>query len=199
MSGLEDVSNAVTTAMATFTGAGVAVTPVRRGWRWVAELPGGMIAYVAEDDDGWARLRREELLLKSIAPRMTVAVPEVCFSMEPGRVQLRRMTAGRCGFWIEELVCGLPGHVPYAQRLRLDFPLTVQGEQLAFELGRALAQLQRALSEDEASELALSPVTYLDDLDQIEGALLADGSLGDLMPVLPGLRSWVRALPWSPS
>jgi Phosphotransferase enzyme family len=193
-----DVAEVIAAQIAALTGAIVTAEPQWRQWRWVAQLPDGFIAYVADDEEGWNKLRREEILLQTVAPRVGFAVPDVVLSVEADRVQLRRKTPGEGGFWIEELVCGWPGHVPAAQRLRCDFPLTAAGERLANELGKALADLHRALSPEEMAGMdlpRLSPLASFGDLDEVEQVLVGEPALADLRPAVPLLRAWLQALP----
>jgi Phosphotransferase enzyme family len=172
--------------------------PEWRNWRWVEHLPDGRIAYRAGDEAGWTRLSAEAELLRRLRPRVSFAVPEVVATDQGNRRQVRRKTAGANGFWIEELVCGLPGHVPYAARLRPDFPITVAGRRLAGDLGRAIAELQRALSPAEAAGLGLAETTYLPDIDEIHACLEDDATLADLRPAAHLTRVWFQALPADP-
>jgi hypothetical protein len=40
-------------------GSAARVAPTWRSWRWMVDCPGDRIAWIAEDDEGWNRLRRE--------------------------------------------------------------------------------------------------------------------------------------------
>jgi hypothetical protein len=45
------------------------VAPTWRSWRWMVDCPGDRIAWIAEDDEGWARLRRKGELIQTLAGR----------------------------------------------------------------------------------------------------------------------------------
>ena len=83
-----------------------------RGWRWTLELPGDQIAFVAEDDQGWARLCREQALLERLAAKVSFHVPVIVTVGAAARVQVRRKVPGTTGFAVEALVFGRPDKVP---------------------------------------------------------------------------------------
>src|SRR3954467_3133323 len=79
-----------------------------RWWRWVVQL-GEDVAFVADDDGGWARLERGAGLLSRRAQRGRLTVPAVIGRDPTRRVQLRRKVPGLHGFAVEDLVFGRPG------------------------------------------------------------------------------------------
>jgi hypothetical protein len=170
------------------------LSPEWRRWRWVVALPGDLMAYLADDDDGWRSLAREGVLLRSLAPRVNFGVPAVVLEDPVERLQIRRRTPGGGGFWIEELVFGVPGHVPYAQRLREDFRLTSGGRRLAAEIGRALAQLQAALPAAEVAAIGFPEEPFAPILDVVEERLADLPGVADLRTTVVGLRTWVDTL-----
>jgi hypothetical protein len=124
-----------------------------RGWRWVLELPSDQIAYVAEDDQGWARLCREQKLLELLVEGVSFRVPVIVAVAKAERVQVRRKAPGTAGFPVEAMVFGSSEKTPTAARYRPDSPLTAAGQCLARDLGRAIAEMQRAVSAEEAVTL----------------------------------------------
>jgi hypothetical protein len=65
----------IVTALGTF--GPVRAPPAWRWWRWFAEVDDERVAFVAEDDEAWARLIREEELLGRLAGNVSFAVPEI--------------------------------------------------------------------------------------------------------------------------
>src|SRR5688572_27623662 len=98
----EDVASAV----AAFAGLDAPISPEWRWWRWGVHLSDDRIVFVADDREGWARLRREARLLERLAGAPGVAVPKVVGQSERGWVQIRRKIPGVNGFPVEDLIFG---------------------------------------------------------------------------------------------
>lgn len=111
-----------------------------RDWRWVAILPESIV-FATDRPEHAARLGRESRLLQLLGPRVPFQVPRIhAFDPDFG-LELRGMVPGA--------QLGGDGR----ERRFADRP---QGERLAEELGRALAQLHQAVSLAEASALGFS-------------------------------------------
>jgi aminoglycoside phosphotransferase (APT) family kinase protein len=121
---------------------GAPLRPGFRGWRWLALLPGGRVAFFADDPEAVARLGRERALLDLLGRRVTsFAVPAVERVSPDGRLQVRRMVEG--AEW--------PGG-PGRERALAASPA---GPRFAGELGRALAELHGAVTLAEALALGV--------------------------------------------
>ena len=173
---------------------GGVVTPSWRSWRWVAELPGDRMAFVAEDGGSWARLCREQALLERLVARVRFSVPRTEAVAPKKRVQVRRRLAGLNGLPVEHIVFGR-ADVPASLRYGNDSPITVAGTRLARDLGRALANLQRAVSAVEVSALGFPTTSYSAMLAAIEQQLAERPELADIAAALPSLTSWFATLP----
>src|SRR5580658_5841203 len=119
------------------------VAPAWRSWRWLVDGPGDRIAWIAEDDEGWVRLRREGELIATLAAA-GCRVPRVIGVDEAARLQVRSKLPGISGYAIEGLVFGESAGVPSATRYQDNSPLTESGRRLARELGAEIAALHRA-------------------------------------------------------
>lgn len=114
----------------------------RRDWRWLAFLPGSRALYVAQAPEGRAWLARERALLRALAPRLRVAVPQPladdAFALG---LDVRALVPG-------ETMWGLrPEH-----RARVD-AMT----RFARALGTLAAELHGALPADELARLVGEP------------------------------------------
>src|SRR5215472_10170450 len=169
-----------------------------RSWRWVMELTHDRIAFVAEDDNAWTRLCREEALLRRLAGA-GFGVPAVVAVAERERVQIRRRIPGISGFDAERMILGRPGRsVPAAERYRKRLVITTFGDTLARDLGWAVFCLQRACPAGDALALGLPRADYVAQLDAIEQRLAAHRELNDIGSAVPSLRRWFAALPDHP-
>jgi aminoglycoside phosphotransferase (APT) family kinase protein len=190
-----EVTAAVVAAMPALSSAELAdVVAAWRWWRWALELPGDQIAFVAEDAQGWAHLRREQMLLERLASAVSFRVPVIVAVDEATRVQVRRKVPGTTGFAVEAVVFGRPDKVSPAVRYRPDCPLTGAGQRLAEGLGRALAEMQRTVSAEEAVTLGFPTGSYLAILDAVSARLAGRDDLADVRAAVPPLWRWCGAL-----
>jgi Phosphotransferase enzyme family len=177
-------------------GSAARVAPTWRSWRWMVDCPGDQIAWIAEDDEGWARLRREGELIATLAAA-GCRVPRVIRVHEVARLQVRSRLPGISGYAAEDLVFGESVRVPAAVRYQDNSPLTEAGRALARDLGAEIAALHRAPVE-EARSLGLPRTSYLTTLDQIERHLARSALIRDFRTVVSRLRDWFAALPDDP-
>ena len=119
--------------------------PLRLGfrcWRWLALLPEGRIALLADGPEAVARLGRERALLDLLGRRISgFAVPAVEHVSPDGRLQVRRMVEGTewpGGYGRERALAASPA-----------------GRRFAGELGRALAELHGSVTPAEAEALGV--------------------------------------------
>jgi aminoglycoside phosphotransferase (APT) family kinase protein len=163
--------------------------------------PGDRIAWIAEDDEGWDRLRREGELIAILAAA-GCRVPRVIRVVEAARLQVRSKLSGISGYAIERLVFGESVCVAFgadgpAARYQHNSPLTEAGRALARDLGAEFAALHRVPVE-EARTLGLRSTSYLTTLDQIDRQLARCALPLDFRTVVPRLRDWFTALPDDP-
>lgn len=124
--------------------ASLPLWPGFRNWRWLTLLPGGRLAFFADDPEAVARLARERALLDLLGRRVRgFAVPTVEHVSPDGRLQVRRMVEG--AEW--------PGSYGRERALAA----SSVGRRFAGELGRAFAEL-RGRFPDGLPEPALEPV-----------------------------------------
>lgn len=162
----------------------------------MVDCPGGRIAWIVEDDEGWIRLRREGELIATLMAA-GCRVPRVTGVDEVARLQFRSKLAGISGSAIEHLVFGESSSVSSAARYQLNSPLTGAGRVLARDMGSLLAALHRA-PVDKACILGLRSASYLTMLDQIDRQLLRSALPRDLRIAVLRLRDWFAALPDDP-
>ena len=165
-----------------------------RGWRWTVELSNDWIAFVAEDNQGWARLRREHKLLERLAAGVSFGVPMIVAVAEAERVQVRRKVPGTTGFAVDAMVFGRPDKAPPAARYQPDILLSPAGQRLAHGLGRALAEMQRAVSAQEAVTLGVPTTSAIARLDTVRTWLAGRDDLADVRAAVPSLRRWFEDL-----
>jgi aminoglycoside phosphotransferase (APT) family kinase protein len=177
-------------------GSAARVAPAWRSWRWMVDGPGDRIAWIAQDDEAWDRLRREGALIATLAAA-GCRVPRVIGVDEAARLQVRSRLPGISGYAIEGLVFGESARVPSAARYQHNSPLTEAGRVLARDLGAEIAALHRAPVE-EARTLGLPSTSHLTTLDQIDRKLARSAQLRDLRTAVPQLRDWFEALPDDP-
>jgi len=115
----------------------------RRGRRWLA-LGAEVVAFAADDDAGWTRLRAEgDLLARWRAAG--VPVPCVVREVPAARIQVRERLHGITGAVVEPLLFG--GDPPRgAARYRTDAPLSPFGACLADSYGELAARIRNAVS-----------------------------------------------------
>jgi aminoglycoside phosphotransferase (APT) family kinase protein len=191
----EEVTAAVVAAVPSLSVAELAgVVSAWRQWRWTLELPGDQIAFIAEDAQGWVRLRREQALLERLASAVSFRVPIIVVVSETAQVQVRRKVPGTTGFAVESVVFGCPDKVPSVVRYQPDCPLTGAGRRLADGLGRALAEMQRAVSAEEALMLGFPTGAYVVMLDAVSARLAGRDELADVQAAVLSLRRWCGAL-----
>ena len=147
-------------------GSAARFAPTWRSWRWMVACPGDRIAWIAEDDEGWACLQREGELIATLAAA-GCRVPRVIGVDEVARLQVRSRLPGISGYAIESLVFGESVRVPSAARYQHNSPLTEAGRGLARNLGAEIAALHRAPVE-EARTLGLRSTSYRATLDKID-------------------------------
>jgi aminoglycoside phosphotransferase (APT) family kinase protein len=172
------------------------IVPTWRSWRWMIACPDERIAWIAEDDEGWARLRREMELIGTLAAA-GCRVPRIIGVDEVARLQIRSRLSGITGYAIEGLVFGASVRVPSAARYQYNSPLTEAGRVLARHLGAEIAALHRAPVE-QAGTLGLRRTSYLTTLHQIDRHLARSSLLRDFRAVVPRLRDWFAGLPDDP-
>ena len=177
-------------------GCALRVAPTWRSWRWMVDCPGDRIAWIAEDDEGWIRLRREAGLIATLAAA-GCRVPRVIGVDEAARLQVRSRLPGVSGYAIESLVFGKSDRLTPAARYQHNSPLTEAGRVLARDLGAEIAALHRAPVEA-ARALGLRGTRYLTTLDRIDRRLARSAGLRDLRAALPRMRDWFAALPDDP-
>jgi hypothetical protein len=172
--------------------------PTWRWWRWFVELPADKVAFVAEDDEAWARLEREAALLERLSSRMSFAVPAV-IAADAGRlVQVRRKVLGLSGGAVESLAFGDVDKTLWTDRYRPDFPISSAGRRLAADLGRALAELHQAVPAEAARSMGFPETSYTSVLDAVSERLAEHADLDDLRGAIPRLRRWFAVLPPDP-
>ena len=185
----KEVTAAVAAVVPPFSSEEAAdLTAAWRGWRWTLELPGDRIAFVAEDDQGWTRLCREQVLLDRLAAGVSFRVPVIMTIGAAERVQVRHKVQGTTGFAVEALVFGRPDKIPPAARYQPDFSLTGAGQRLACGLGQALAEVQHAVSTEEAVALGLPMGSYVAILDAVSARLVGRDDLADVRAAVSPLR-----------
>jgi aminoglycoside phosphotransferase (APT) family kinase protein len=162
----------------------------------MVDCPGERIAWIAEDDEGWARLQREGELIATLAAA-GCRVPMVIGADAVARLQVRSRLPGISGYPIEGLVFGESLRVPSAARYQHSSPLTEAGRVLARDLGAEIAALHRAPVE-EARTLGLRRTSYLTTLDQIDRQLARSALLRDFRAAVPRMWDWFAALPDDP-
>ena len=177
-------------------GGSARVAPTWRSWRWMVDCPGERIVWIAEDDEGWARLQREGELIATLAAA-GCRVPMVIGADAVARLQVRSRLPGISGYPIEGLVFGESLRVPSAARYQHSSPLTEAGRVLARDLGAEIAALHRAPVE-EARTLGLRRTSYLTTLDQIDRQLARSALLRDFRAAVPRMWDWFAALPDDP-
>ena len=177
-------------------GSGARVAPTWRSWRWMVDCPADRIAWIAEDEAGWARLRREGQLIATLVAA-GCRVPRVIGVDEVARLQIRSRLPGISGYAIEGLVFGESVRVPLVARYQDNSPLTEAGRMLARDLGAEIAAIHRT-PVDEARTLGLGSTSYLTTLDQIDRQLARSALLRDLRAAVPRLWDWFAALPDDP-
>jgi Ser/Thr protein kinase RdoA (MazF antagonist) len=163
-----------------------------RSWRWMVDCPGNRIAWIAEDDEGWDRLRREGELIATLAAS-GCQVPRVIGVDEAARLQVRSRLPGISGNAIESLVFGDAARVSSAARYHINSPLTKAGRILARDLGAEIAALHRAPVE-QARIMGFRDTSYLETLNQIERRLARSALIRDFGTAIPQLRDWFAAL-----
>lgn len=141
--------------------AGMAVPPElieleRRAWRWIAHLPGDLIAWVPADIGGAERLAREGRLLQFLAGKVSFGLPSVYYFDPDLRLQVRRKIPGA--------QLGGGGKEP-------DFGALSQGLRLGDHLGRALGEFHRAVSPAEATKLGFEARNLLPEADELHSRL----------------------------
>ncbi len=111
-----------------------------RGWRWLAFLPDGQIAFFADTPLAVAKLAGEKAVLERLSGRVGFSVPEVIHCNAVEGIQIRSVVPG--------IQLGGAGREAL-------FAHSPQGEKLARDLGQAMAELHGALSVPECHELGL--------------------------------------------
>lgn len=162
----------------------------------MVECPGDQIAWMAEDDEGWARLGREAELIATLAA-VGCRVTRVIGTDETARLQVRSRLPGISGYAIEQMVFGDSSRVSSATRYQRNSPLTEAGRVLARDLGAEIAALHRAPVEA-AGSLGLQRTSYPTTLDQIDRQLARSAPLRDFRTAVFRLRDWFEALPDDP-
>jgi hypothetical protein len=114
------------------------IAVARRGWRWLVKLPGDRVLFVPVDEHGVRRLLDERRLLATIAPRLSFAVPRPLGAID-APIDLRQGVPGE------------PGSVRLTDRIVED---DVLAERFADDTARILAELHRALGDEELRTLA---------------------------------------------
>jgi hypothetical protein len=117
------------------------VVLVYREWRWVAQVPGQRIVFVADTADARQRLARERQLLQLLAARASFQVPRIEWVDPHGYWDVRRKVPGDAGHWSG----------PHHQRIVEDPTIA---HQTGTRLGEILAELHRVITWDEARHLA---------------------------------------------
>ena len=128
-----------------------------RNWRWVAQIPGGKIAFVAKGKEGMVRLRRERLVMALLAERVSFAVPEILYFSADDKFQIRAMIPGR----------------QLGPDVNLEaFANSAVGARFASDYGRVFAELHLAISEDEAASIGLPAFAEFPQASSLRSRLL---------------------------
>ncbi len=168
-----------------------------RSWRFIAELEGDRIAFVAADESAWKRLADEAELIERLRPALDCKLPEVIFVCEEVRVQVRAMVTGFSGIDIERLVFGGSMLPPAFIRYSESCPITSLGCRLARDLGTALGQFQGAMTVTEARGIGLTTRDSAADFSAIR-RVLNEQNLAEFSASLGHLESWRAGLPQEP-
>jgi hypothetical protein len=101
---------------------------------------------------------------------------------------------GATGFAVEHLVFGTAEQVAADARYRFDSRLTRAGQKLASDLGRAIAELQRAVPATVAQTLGLRPRQHMARIDAVSEHLRNRSDLADLRQSVAALKGWLSTL-----
>jgi len=191
---------------------GTEVQADRRDDRWLA-MTTDRVAFAADDDTEWARLRAEARLIARWRAA-GVPVPRILDENERERVQVRERLDGIMGEVVEPLLFGtatladvdlispftragtpLPWSLPDAAR-RFDpgCPLSPFGERLAQSYGEISARIHAAVSLDEAAELGITTRRPFE-LDDAIAKLRATSIPRELVEAADRERAWIAAAP----
>jgi aminoglycoside phosphotransferase len=133
------------------------ITLEQRKWRWIAYLPGDLIAWIPVDLAGAERLGREGRLLQFLEGRVSFGLPSVHYVDPDLRLQVRRKIPG----------VQVGGEGAGAR----EFGALPQGLRLAGDLGRALGELHLAVPPAQAQELGYGSRRFLPDAYELHGRL----------------------------
>jgi aminoglycoside phosphotransferase (APT) family kinase protein len=114
-----------------------------REWRWVAQLPGQRVAFVAGTAQARQRLARERQLLQLLADRVRFRVPRLEWVDPSGTWDIRRKVPGEPGLTLTEAT---------HHQLILEDPAIAQ--RAGQRIGEILAEWHRAFTPEEARQLA---------------------------------------------
>ena len=110
-------------------------------WRWVVQLPGQRLVFVADTVQARRRLARERQLLQLLADRVRFRVPRIEWVDPNGDWDIRLQVPGDAGNWSAK----------HHQRI-IDDPTIAQ--RTGQRLGEILAELHSAITSEEARQLA---------------------------------------------
>jgi aminoglycoside phosphotransferase (APT) family kinase protein len=126
----------------------------QRHGRWIARLPGNILALVADNASAAARLAREAKLLRLLGSRVSFGLPSIQY--DGPDLQVRTL---------------VPGAQVGGEGRERDFAARPQAMRLASDLGSALAQLHGALTREEAEEFGSANIDTLPTADALRARL----------------------------
>ena len=169
----------------------IALEISRRERRWLA-LGADVVAFAADDDAGWARLRAEaELLARWRAAG--VSAPRVLREVSAARIQVRERMHGITGAVVEPLLFG--GEPPRgAARYSVDAPLSAFGERLADSYGELAARIRGAVTLADGTALGFGP-RAIGDLDAAITTLATTSAPPHVVAAVTRARAWLVTPP----
>jgi hypothetical protein len=169
----------------------IALEISRRERRWLA-IGTDVVAFAADDDAGWTRLRVEaELLARWRAAG--VPAPRVLRDIPTARIQVRERMHGITGSIVEPLLFG--GEPPRGvARYAADAPLSAFGERLAHSYGELAARIRGAVTLADGRALGFAP-RDIGDLDAAIAILATTSAPSHVVAAVTRARAWLVAPP----
>lgn len=164
---------------------------VRRERRWLA-IGSDIVAFAADDDDGWARLRAEGALLARWRAA-GVCAPRVLREISTARIQVRERMHGITGALVEPLLFGCEPPRGVA-RYAADAPLSAFGERLAESYGELAARIRGAVTLADGAALGFGPRS-IGDLDAAIDILATTSAPPHVVAAVTRARAWLIAPP----
>lgn len=169
----------------------IALEISRRERRWLA-IGSDVVAFAADDDAGWARLRAEAELL---ARWRAAGVPAPCVlrDVPAARIQVRQRMHGITGVTVEPLLFG--GDPPRGvARYAADAPLSAFGERLADSYGELAARIRGAMTLADGVAVGFGP-RDTGDLDLAIATLATTSAPPHVVTAVTRARGWLVAPP----